>query len=487
MKLRSFLLLASALLLAGACRTKPAAPAFEFDSSEATSRIATTGGDIAGYLENGVYIYKGIPYAKADRFMPAESVSWEGVRSCRAYGPTCPQRARTGWYNDEQAFSSAWNDGFPDEDCLRLNIWTPGIRDGKKRAVMVWLHGGGFHSGNGQEWPSYDGRALAGGHDVVVVTLNHRLNVLGHLDLSFFGEKYAASGNVGMMDIVKALEWVRDNIGNFGGDPDNVTIFGQSGGGGKVTTLMAMPSAKGLFKKAIVESGSITTVMDKKYSQRIGRYTVHNLGLSPMKADEITKVPYDRLLAACQQAVAQVREEAAKDGAVSSNFLLSILFGTEPTVDGTILPAQPGAPESMELSKDIPVIIGTTWNEFTVGQEDQMFKPLAIAQAKDRTAYGCAPVWMYRFDWESPVLDGHLGSSHCMEIPFVFDNVALHYTITGGAPEDIELGHRISRAWTNFAKTGDPQSEGLPAWPAYTTDKGETMIFNNVSEIQQTL
>jgi len=487
MKLRSFLLLASALLLAGACRTKPAAPAFEFDSSEATSRIATTGGDIAGYLENGVFIYKGIPYAKADRFMPAESVSWEGVRSCRAYGPTCPQGARTGWYNDEQAFSSAWNDGFPDEDCLRLNIWTPGIRDGKKRAVMVWLHGGGFHSGNGQEWPSYDGRALAGGHDVVVVTLNHRLNVLGHLDLSFFGEKYAASGNVGMMDIVKALEWVRDNIGNFGGDPDNVTIFGQSGGGGKVTTLMAMPSAKGLFKKAIVESGSITTVMDKKYSQRIGRYTVHNLGLSPMKADEITKVPYDRLLAACQQAVAQVREEAAKDGAVSSNFLLSILFGTEPTVDGTILPAQPGAPESMELSKDIPVIIGTTWNEFTVGQEDQMFKPLAIAQAKDRTAYGCAPVWMYRFDWESPVLDGHLGSSHCMEIPFVFDNVALHYTITGGAPEDIELGHRISRAWTNFAKTGDPQSEGLPAWPAYTTDKGETMIFNNVSEIQQTL
>ena len=487
MKLRSFLLLASALLLAGACRTKPAAPAFEFDSSEATSRIATTGGDIAGYLENGVYIYKGIPYAKADRFMPAESVSWEGVRSCRAYGPTCPQGARTGWYNDEQAFSSAWNDGFPDEDCLRLNIWTPGIRDGKKRAVMVWLHGGGFHSGNGQEWPSYDGRALAGGHDVVVVTLNHRLNVLGHLDLSFFGEKYAASGNVGMMDIVKALEWVRDNIGNFGGDPDNVTIFGQSGGGGKVTTLMAMPSAKGLFKKAIVESGSITTVMDKKYSQRIGRYTVHNLGLSPMKADEITKVPYDRLLAACQQAVAQVREEAAKDGAVSSNFLLSILFGTEPTVDGTILPAQPGAPESMELSKDIPVIIGTTWNEFTVGQEDQMFKPLAIAQAKDRTAYGCAPVWMYRFDWESPVLDGHLGSSHCMEIPFVFDNVALHYTITGGAPEDVELGHRISRAWTNFAKTGDPQSEGLPAWPAYTTDKGETMIFNNVSEIQQTL
>jgi para-nitrobenzyl esterase len=141
----------------------------------------------------------------------------------------------------------------------------------------------------------------------------------------------------------------------------------------------------------------------------------------------------------------------------------------------------------MELSKDIPVIIGTTWNEFTVGQEDRMFKPLAIAQAKDRTAHGCAPVYLYRFDWESPVLDGHLGSSHCMEIPFVFDNVALHYTITGGAAEDVELGHRISRAWTNFAKTGLPQSEGLPSWPAYTLEEGATMVFNNTSEIQQTL
>ena len=486
MKNRLILLLATALLLAS-CNPKKTVPAIRFDSSEAASRVSTTGGDIAGYVENGIYIYKGIPYGQAERFMPAEDVSWEGVRSCRAYGPTCPQGKRTGWYNDEQAFSSAWNDGFPDEDCLRLNIWTPAIGDGGKRAVMVWLHGGGFHSGNGQEWPSYDGRALAGGHDVVVVTLNHRLNVLGHLDLSFFGEKYAASGNVGMTDIVKALQWVRDNIATFGGDPDNVTIFGQSGGGGKVTTLMAMPSAKGLFKKAIVESGSITTVMDQKYSQRIGRYTVHNLGLSALQADKIADVPYEQLLEAGQKAVAQAREEAAKDGAVPDNFLLSILFGTEPTVDGTILPFQPGAPESMDLSKDIPVVIGTTWNEFTVGQEDQMFKPLAIAQAKDRTAHGCAPVYLYRFDWESPVLDGHLGSSHCMEIPFVFDNVALHYSITGGAPEDVELGHRISRAWTNFAKTGDPQSDGLPKWTAYSLEEGTTMVFNNVSEIQQTL
>ena len=487
MKLKTFLCAATLLVLAVACNRRPVGPSFEFDSSEATSRVRTTGGDIAGYLENGVYIYKGIPYGKAERFMPAESVSWDGVRSCRAYGPTCPQGARSGWYNDEQAFSSAWNDGFPDEDCLRLNIWTPAIQDGGKRAVMVWLHGGGFHSGNGQEWPSYDGRALAGGHDVVVVTLNHRLNVLGHLDLSYFGEKYATSGNVGMTDIVKALEWVRDNIATFGGDPSNVTIFGQSGGGGKVTTLMAMPSAKGLFSKAIVESGSITTVMDKKYSQRVGRYTLHNLGLSPLKVDELAKVPYAQLLAACQQAVNQVRKEATEDGAAPTNVLLGMLFGTEPTVDGVVLPYQPGAPESMELSKDIPVIIGTTWNEFTVGQEDQMFKPLAIAQAKDRTNHGCAPVYLYRFDWESPVLDGHLGSSHCMEIPFVFDNVALHYSITGGAQEDVELGHQISSAWTNFAKTGEPTAAGLPEWPVYTPDGKETMIFDHSCSIQSTL
>ena len=167
----------------------------------------TTSGKVAGYIDDGIFTYKGIPYAKAERFMPpVPADSWDGIRSCRAYGPTCPQGKRTGWYNDEMAFSFSWDDGFADEDCLRLNIWTPGINDGRKRPVMVWLHGGGYSAGSGQELPSYDGRNLADKGDVVVVTLNHRLNVLGFLDLSAYGEKYAYSGNAGLLDIVAALD-----------------------------------------------------------------------------------------------------------------------------------------------------------------------------------------------------------------------------------------------------------------------------------------
>ena len=360
-----------------------------------------------------------------------------------------------------------WDDGFHDEDCLRVNIWTGGINDGRKRPVMVWLHGGGFREGSGQELVSYDGTNLARDHGVVVVSLNHRLNVLGFLDLSAFGAKYAHSGNLGMMDIVKALEWVRENIANFGGDPANVTIFGQSGGGGKVSTLMAMPSAKGLFSKAIVESGSITSLLSPKYSRRIGAATVANLGLTPARIEEIAAVPYDRLLAAYDAAMKKVVEEAKEDGAFPVNFLDAILFGQVPVVDGEIIPALPGTAEALALSKDVPVIIGTVYHEFTRDQEDPIFKPLALQQAQDRASAGCAPVYMYQFTWESPVLDGALGSTHCIEIPFVFDNVLLHRTFTGGGDDAVELGHRVSRLWTSFAKTGKPEAEGMPAWEAW--------------------
>ena len=199
----------------------------EITASNESGIVQTQYGKVAGYVDNGIFVYKGIPYAKAERFMPpVKADSWEGIRSSRAYGPTAPQEKRTGWYSDEQAFAFDWNDGFPDEDCLRVNIWTPGVNDEKKRPVMVWLHGGGYSAGSGQELPSYDGLNLAASGDVVVVSLNHRLNVLGFLDLSVFGDKYSKSGNVGMLDIVEALKWVRDNISAFGGDSSNVTIFG---------------------------------------------------------------------------------------------------------------------------------------------------------------------------------------------------------------------------------------------------------------------
>ena len=478
--------LAAAALLTAACscpsgnRPEKAVPA-PLETSSKASTVQTVSGPVAGYIDDGVYIYKGIPYAKAARFMPAEDPDpWTEVRPSRAYGPTCPQDKRGGWYDDNQAFAMHWDDGFPDEDCLRVNIWTSGIKDCGKRPVMVWLHGGGFRAGSGQEQIGYDGTNLARDHGVVVVSLNHRLNALGFLDLSAFGAKYAHSGNVGMMDIVKALQWVRDNIAQFGGDPDNVTIFGQSGGGGKVSTLMAMPSAKGLFNKAIVQSGSITQLMEPKFSRRIGAKTVEALHLNPSRISEIEAVPYEQLLAAYNGAIAAVREEAQKEGAFPENILNAILFGQVPVVDGEIIPAQPATADALALSKDIPVIIGTTYHEFTRDREDPIFKPLALQQAADRTAAGCAPVYLYQFTWESPVLDGALGSTHCMEIPFVFDNVVLHRTMTGGEADAAELGHRISRAWTNFAKTGTPGAEGLPTWETYP----KTMILNIESSIK---
>ena len=480
---KTFFSLSVAVLLTASCSAPSvqhadngAAP---LETSAKAATVPTQSGPVAGYVDGDVFIFKGIPYARAARFMPAEDPEpWTEVRSSRAYGPTCPQDKRSGWWSDAQAFAMHWDDGFPDEDCLRVNVWTAGIDSGK-RPVMVWLHGGGFRAGSGQELISYDGTNLARDHGVVVVTLNHRLNVLGFLDLSAYGAKYAHSGNLGMMDIVKALEWVRNNIAAFGGDPSNVTIFGQSGGGGKVSTLMAMPSAKGLFGKAIVESGSITQLMEPKYSRRIGAKTVEALHLNPSRIDKIAEVPYEQLLAAYNDAIAAVCEEARQDGAFPDNILSSILFGQVPVVDGEVIPAQPATPEALSLSKDIPVIIGTTFHEFTRDREDPIFQPLAKQQAADRYAAGCAPVYFYQFTWESPVLDSAFGSTHCIEIPFVFDNVALHRTFTGGGADAVELGHRISRLWTSFARTGIPESEGIPQWEPYP----RKMILNLESTI----
>ena len=466
------LIVSSILTLAGCCRGKGVKTTLKcvapLETSTKLSSVRTSNGPVAGYIDDGVYIYKGVPYAKAERFMPATSPdAWSEVRPCRAYGPTCPQDKRAGWYDDNQAFAMHWDDGYPDEDCLRINIWTSGINDDGRRPVMVWLHGGGFRAGSGQELVSYDGSNLAREHGVVVVSLNHRLNVLGFLDLSAYGEKYAQSGNVGMTDIVKALEWVRDNIAGFGGDASNVTVFGQSGGGGKVCTLMAMPSAKGLFSKAIVQSGSITELMHPKYSRRVGAATVEALGIKASDINELSNLPYGKLLEAYNKALAIVREEARQDGFVSENFLNSILFGQLPVVDGEVIPNQPSSSKAIELSKDVPTIIGTVYNEFTPDREDAIFRPLALRQAADRVAAGCAPVYLYLFSWKSPVLDGVFGSAHCIEIPFVFDNVLLHRSFTGGGDEAVELGRRVSRLWTSFAKEGRPHAEGMPHWESY--------------------
>lgn len=487
----------------------------------------TASGRIAGYRDAcGIYTYKGIPYARASRFQAPVAVEpWKEVRSCRNFGPTSPQAVRQGWLNDQIAFAFNWDDGFTGEDCQRLNIWTKAAgKDGGKRPVMVWLHGGGYSAGSGQELPGYDGANLAAKGDVVVVTLNHRLNVLGFLDLSDFGEKYAVSGNAGMLDIVAALKWVNENIEEFGGDPENVTIFGQSGGGGKVSTLLAMPDAKGLFHKAIVQSGSACRTMTSDMSRRIGRAVADELGVVD-NIEAIETIPYPQLLEAATVALDKVRAEVEAEGGA-----VPFIFGWAPNVDGKVLPAQPFDGQAPEICRDVPMIIGTTRCEFspttyvpmlrnvdmagarafaerTYGDStdalieaygkaypgfqpkdiidfDTKFRPGAIEQGDAKSAQGGAPVYMYMFAWESPVLEGALRSTHCMEIPFVFNNADVHASMTGGGDDAMKLADRMSDAWIAFARTGNPNVASLPEWPAYDKEGGATMIFDNECEVK---
>ncbi|MCD8312690.1 MAG: carboxylesterase family protein, partial [Bacteroidales bacterium] len=463
---------------------------------------------------------------------------WEGVRSCRAYGPNCPQGTRSAWKTDELAFAFEWEDWHADEqNCLCINVWTAGLADGARRPVMVWMHPGGYTGGSGNEMPCFDGTRLALLHDVVVVTFNQRLNELGFLDLSAYGEKYAKSGNVGMLDAVAALQWVHDNIESFGGDPDNVTIFGQSGGGGKVSVLMAMPGAAGLFHKAIVQSGSMINTMEQRYSRMIADSTLKNLGLSPSEVDRLAKLPYETLHKAGQKAIKQVRPIAKAEGAHS------FIFGWAPVVDGDVLPWQPSSPEAMDLSRDIPLIVGSTRHESlnsvylegyrdptmeqalallaerfgdrtaelvdiygrTYPREapgdnaseanlspapkdlidiDMEFRPNALNHARLKAAAGGAPVYVYLFDREAPVLDGFLRSVHCSDIPYVFDNVQLQAHMTGGGPDAQALADIMSGAWTSFARTGIPSADNLPAWEPFNEDTGATMILGNDCRIE---
>ena len=442
-----------------------------FDSSTEKTKAQTKYGQVAGYIDQGVYTYKGIPYAQAERFMPAREPNvWQGVRSCRHWGPVCPQARNNGWRNDETAFFYQWNDGYQSEDCLRLNIWTKGLNDGKKRPVLFWLHGGGYTSGNGQEHPGYDGRNLAAKGDVVVVTINHRLNVLGYLDLSAFGEKYKESANVGMTDIVAALRWVKENIAYFGGDPDCVTIFGQSGGGGKVSTLLCMPSAQGLFHRAMVMSGSFLGSTPQQGAREVGEFTAWYLGLTSQTIDSIQRVPYERLLEAADKASGEVgRRNRARGNGVR------VSWG--PVNDGDIMPGifENG---SERISRNIPLLIGSTLNEFSSPEIDTRVRPAVIQQAALRSQEGDAPVYVYLSAYQVPTLDGRNHACHNSDIPFFFNNVLKSAQMTGATKEGLALGDKMSSALINFARTGNPNAKGLPNWPAFTPETEATMRFD---------
>ncbi|THD61378.1 carboxylesterase/lipase family protein [Phenylobacterium sp.] len=483
--------------------------------------VETRSGKVRGCVRDGVFIFKGIPYAGdtggAARFLPAQPMApWTGVRSALTYGPCCPQVARGGWHSDENAFIYDWDDGYPGEDCLRLNVWSGGI-GGKARPVMVWIHGGGYETGSSQELPAYDGERLARRGDLVFVSVNHRLGPFGFLDLSqIAGAKYAASGNAGQLDLVVALQWVRDNIAAFGGDPGNVTIFGQSGGGAKVSTLMAMPSAKGLFHKAIVESGSLLNVGDTGYTKQLAEAVLKNLGIAPSDAGKLSEVPPMALVTAGDKAKASMPKPPPG----------TINLGWAPVVDGQAIPRATWANGAPAQSADVPMIIGSNLNELspTIGNpgleamgEDQaqktaismggapagawavfraadpkakpieimsrivsaQFRVPAVLQAQAKAKQGGAGAYLYRFDYNpKTVLDGRVRAFHCAEMAYAFDNIDRCLNATGGTAEARALSAQMADAWIAFARTGDPNHPGLPHWPAVTTSATPNMLFD---------
>jgi para-nitrobenzyl esterase len=485
---RAFLARGSALI--GAPLTKAfAAPA----RSDSTGPVAeTTAGKIRGTYQDKINAFKGVPYGASTtgsaRFMPpSKPQPWASVRDTLELGHQAPQLA-SGLIAEVAAVEDKGPLG---EDCLVLNVWTPSLGTGHKRPVMVWLHGGGYSTGSGG-FTIYDGANLARKHDVVTVTVNHRLNVFGFLYLA-----------------------------DIGGEPRNVTIFGQSGGGGKVSTLMAMPSAKGLFHRAIVESASAIKGVTRSDASKSAEMVLAKLGLKPNQLDELQNLPMDRVLS------------INAGGGPAGNQGLRLA----PVVDGRTLPRDPFDPTAPELSANVPLIIGSVETEVTFMPRQQLDpiddadlharvkqaarcddaqaaklvevyrkgRPgisnidLYLVLASDtsfragvrteadrkaaQAAQGNAPVYMYYFTWRSPVRDGKLKAFHTLEIPFVFENVDGGKPMTGTGQDRYALSDKMSRAWVAFARTGNPNHKGLPNWPAFNTDQRATMVFNNECKI----
>ena len=483
--------------------------------------VETTLGRIRGYSSNRIHTFKGVPYGAptdgASRFLaPAKPRPWTGVRETLSWGYVSPQRVQSAVEHDLASFVFQPNPSTQGEDCLCLNLWTPGL-DNEKRPVMVWIHGGDYTYGSGHELYQYEGENLSRRGDVVVVTLNHRLGSVGFLDLSAYGKQFAASGNVGMLDIVFALEWVRDNIGNFGGNAGNVTLFGQSGGGQKVSTLMLMPCAKGLFHRAIVESGSLVELRKTVDTRDVAAEALKNAGLSGNQIGELQQVPFPQLVDLIEGPPGRYHPPNRRLG---------------PVVDGSYVPFQPSEPAGVDISADVPMLIGTTLNEWKTGLGDLHilelteirakealsasygdkaakvydafaashkgappgmilsiatvadFRLRALKQTERKLARHGASVWLYRFDWQTPVFDGIPMAFHGSEMAFVFYNTDRCANATGGGQRASSLAARICDAWVSFARTGNPNHKGLPRWSAATTARWETMLFNDLCEMR---
>ena len=479
-----------------------------------------------GSVEDGIEVFLGIPYAAStagvNRFRPPQPRQpWTDELECTAYGATCPQTVLVTQMSDEMRAVRAPVGGpppAPGEDCLVLNVWTPDADDGARRPVMVWFHGGGYTTGSGSVRANR-GTRLAQRGDVVVVTINNRLGALGFLALGEIGgEEYADSGNAGLLDMVAALQWVHDEIEAFGGDPGNVTIFGCSGGGGKVTTLLGTPAAAGLFQKAIVESGPMLHGVERDGATATARAVLGALGLDDSQVKALHDVPFPELIAATQSILPDTLQRLLVNGRGHH-------FG--PVVDGRTLPAHMFDPVAAPSAVGVPLIIGTNKDEIAlfaamIGDFDdwgaQRHLDIVRAFAGDRyddvldvysrsragattadlavaamsaptrastitlterklAAGDAAPVYMYLFAFESDILGGRVKAGHGLEVPFVFD-LTDEAPMTGSRPEKADVAAAMSTAWLAFARTGDPNHDGLPAWPRYDVETRATMVFD---------
>ncbi len=503
------------------------APGVSFAAS-ADPVVQTTSGPVRGRVDDGVNVFKGIPYgastAGRGRFKPArDPAPWRDVRDAFDYGPAAPQPP-----------SALFNDKRTGEDCLVINVWTPALGDGgragPRRPVMVWLHGGGFSSLSGSS-PVYDGASLCRRGDVVVMTLNHRLNVFGFLHLADLlqgdaARDYATSGNQGMLDIVHALRWVRSNVRRFGGDPDNVTIFGESGGGRKTSTLMAMPDARGLFHRAIIESGPGLHLQPRDKATVVAAAFLDRLGIAAKDIGQLDDLPVERILEAYSAVESGFDGMARMKGRFEQR-------GFVPTVGVPALPQYAFDPLASPLSRDVPLLIGNNRHEmglFTRNDpkihgrtlteaelaervkvlvsnatdrvlevyarkypkatpaerwvlitSDRTYRYNSMVLAERKAALGPA-TYMYYFTWESRV-DPAMMAHHALEIPFAFDNLDKS-SWTSNRPDARALAVKMSSAWIAFARGGDPNNPALPDWPRYDPLRRATMYLGEDCHVE---
>jgi para-nitrobenzyl esterase len=511
-------------------------------ATAASPQVKTSGGTVAGSALGHVLCFLGIPYGAStagdSRFMPPPPPQpWAGVRDAMAYGDTCPQvplglspfarkgaadQAPTGLTAMQKQLGMLFTRPNPQpkqsEDCLVVNVWTPAI-DSARRPVMVWLHGGGFAVGSASN-PAYDGARLAAAENVVVVSINHRLNVFGYLYLGeIAGEAFAQSGNVGMLDVVAALRWVRENIGAFGGDAGNVTLFGESGGAGKVSVMCAMPAAKGLFHKAIMQSGPCLQIADKARGTAIARQLLKDLGLSANQVSQLQSMDALKLSAAADAAEVKVIPRVLGFGPM----------GLVPLVDGAVLPHHPFDTVASPESANVPFMVGSTkdeavlfagpfpqWGQFTEADIVDFLRPLAGARAQqavdlykrihpgDSLSYllvdavtdfwmrqaanrvaelkvmqKAAPAFVYVLEWQ---INSDLRSPHGTDVALAFDNVKASPVIAA-APDAQQVSDQMSAAWAAFARTGNPGNAKIPKWPAYSLQTRANMLFNARSRV----